>query len=66
MLKDKEHYDLMDAFERSRAGRFDKEEKSLWLRGRIYQNGRANELFLAFRDGYAYGKCVGQTGAING
>src|SRR5690606_35615963 len=56
MLNDKEHYDLMSAFERRHSGRKDREEKSLWPRGVIYQDGRVNELFLAFRQGHAYAK----------
>lgn len=56
MLKDKEHYDLLTAFERCHSGRFDREDKSLWTKGVIYQDGRMNELFLAFRQGYAYAK----------
>lgn len=56
MLMSKEHYDLMAAFERSHSGRFDKEDKSLWPRGIVYQDGRMNELFLAFRQGCAYAK----------
>lgn len=54
MLKDKEHYDLIAAFERNHKERFDKEDKSLWPKGAIYQDGRVNDLFLAFRRGRAY------------
>jgi len=54
MLNSKEHYDLMSAFESQHSGRFDKEEKTLWPKGVIYQDGRVNELFLAFRRGHAY------------
>ena len=54
MLHDKEHYDLMAAFERQHSGRMDREDKSLWQRGVIYQDGHVNDLFLAFRRGYAY------------
>ncbi|WP_336974571.1 hypothetical protein [Alcaligenes sp. PF14] len=56
MLITKEHYDLMAAFERSHKERFDKEDKSLWPKGVIYQDGRVNELFQAYRHGYAYAK----------
>lgn len=56
MLKDKEHYDLLTAFELCHSGRFDREDKSLWPKGVIYQDGRVNELFLAFRRGYAHAK----------
>ena len=54
MLNNKEHYDLMAAFERQYSGRMDREDKSLWPRGVIYQDGHVNDLFLAFRRGYAY------------
>ena len=56
MLHDKEHYDLIAAFERTRKERFDKEDKALWSKGVIYQDRRVNALFLAFRQGYAYAK----------
>jgi len=54
MLNSKEHYDLMDEFERQHSGRMDREDKSLWQRGVIYQDCHVNDLFLAFRRGYAY------------
>ena len=40
MLKTKEHYDLIDMFEKEMKGlcRFDKESKSDWSRGIIYQH----------------------------
>lgn len=56
MLNNKEHYDLMAAFERQHSGRMDREDKSLWQRGVIYQDGHVNDLFLAFRRGHAYAK----------
>lgn len=56
MLNDKEHYDLIAAFERCHSGRMDKEDKALWPRGIIYQDGHVNELFLAFRRGHSYAK----------
>lgn len=56
MLHDKEHYDLMAAFEHCHSERLDKEDKALWPKGAIYQDGRVNELFLAYRHGYAYAK----------
>jgi len=60
MLKSDEHYKLMAMFERDslfkRSRRFDKEDKSLWPKGVIYQDGATNELFLAYRSGYAFGK----------
>jgi hypothetical protein len=59
MLLSKEHYDLMAQFERQHKGyRADKEPQSLWPKGHIYQDGKVNEMFLAFRNGYAFGKAV--------
>ena len=58
----KEHYELMDQFEKQfqAEGRTDRETQDLWHMGVIYQDGKMNELFLAFRKGYALGKCVYQ------
>jgi hypothetical protein len=59
MLNTKEHYDLMAKFERDfKYERLDKESKDLWHKGRIYQDGKVNSMFLAYRMGYAYGKAV--------
>ena len=59
-LTSKEHYDLMDQFEREFAGhgRMDKEDKALWNKGRIYQHGAINDLFLAYRRGVSYGVAI--------
>ena len=54
MLMSKEHYELIASFERSYKERFDKEDKALWPKGVIYQDGRVNDMFLAYRRGYAY------------
>lgn len=57
MLKTREHQELIEQFERDcRPGRTDKEPKVIWPKGNIYQDGHVNELFLAYRIGYAYGK----------
>jgi len=59
MLNTKEHQDLMAQFERDcKPGRTDKETKDGWARGIIYQDGAVNELFLAYRRGYAFGKAI--------
>lgn len=55
-LFDKEHYELIAEFEKVFKGRFDKEAKERWAKGYIYQNGEINQLFIAFRHGYALGK----------
>ena len=59
MLHTKEHYDLMAQFERAfKHRRLDKEPKDFWPKGVIYQDGHVNELFLAYRQGYALGKSL--------
>lgn len=59
-LFDREYYQLMEQFEKNYKGcfRLDKEEKSLWPKGIIYEHPEANALFLAFRLGVAYGKIL--------
>lgn len=61
-LKSQEHIDMMAMFERVArkefGGRFDKEDKAIWSKGRIYQDGPTNERFLAFRHGVAYGQAI--------
>ena len=60
MLTTREHYELIEMFERTfkGCGRLDKEEKALWTKGIVYQDGKVNQIFLAYRHGYAYGKTV--------
>ena len=58
MLNTDEHTELMKMFEKVFSGRKDKEPKASWPHGIIYQDGQVNELFLAYRHGYAYGKSV--------
>lgn len=53
-----EHYDIIAMFERIYSGRFDKEDKALWAKGHVYQDGEMNNLFLAFRHGVAFGKVL--------
>jgi uncharacterized membrane protein len=62
-LKSHEHIELMAMFERIFTGRMDREDKAFWAKGRIYQNGQTNELFLAFRHGVAYGQAIGREAA---
>lgn len=58
-LFSQQHYEMIEAFEKAlRPGRLDKETKELWHRGNIYQDGRVNELFLAFRHGVSYGRAI--------
>lgn len=53
----REHYDLMKQFERVfKNERLDKEPKDMWANGNIYQDGNVNNLFVAYRFGYSFGK----------
>ena len=55
----KEHYELIEMFEREFKGfRFDKEPKDIWPKGNIYQSGETNNLFLAYRRGVSYGRAT--------
>ena len=57
VLTSKEHYELIEMFEREFTGyRLDKEAKQFWAKGNVYQSGETNALFLAYRRGFAYGK----------
>lgn len=58
-LSSKDHYELIAMFEREFSTvRLDKEPKEIWAKGNIYQNGETNNLFLAYRRGYAFGAAV--------
>ena len=39
--------------------RLDREPKELW-KTNVYQDGRANSLFLAYRRGYSLGKMIAE------
>lgn len=62
MLMTKEHYDLMASFEREyKHRRLDREKnKELWKIGAVYEDGNMNEIFLAYRKGYALGTFLSQ------
>lgn len=62
MIGTKEHYDLLENFEKfmGKRFRFDKEEKPLWKKGRVYQDGMVNEAYLVFIHGYSLGKVEGR------
>ncbi len=58
-LLGQEHYDLMAQFERdTKYGPFAREEKAMWPKGYVYQNGEVNQRFLAYRSGYAFAKSL--------
>lgn len=53
------HYELIAMFDREFKGhRLDKEVKEMWPKGYVYQNSETNNLFLAYRKGYALGAAV--------
>ncbi len=56
--KDKEHYDLMDAFEKLYGYKnLPKESKEIWNKA-VYCNGEINRQFFIFRSGYMLGKSI--------
>lgn len=64
-LNSQAHYDMIEQFERSMKKasnmpsiRTAKEDKSLWAKGNVYQDGMTNQLFLVYRLGHAYGTAV--------
>jgi len=59
-LLSKDHYDLMAMFEQEFKGlRLDREQdKTRWAKGNVYQSGETNQLFLAYRKGFAYGRAA--------
>lgn len=63
-LTTQQHYELIAQFEKEfrTEGRLTREAKELWPRGHIYQDGRLNELFLAYRKGCAYGLALSRGG----
>lgn len=62
-LGSKEHQELMQQFEKdckNHIAHTDKENKDLWPKGIVYQDGKTNNLFLVYRMGYALGKVIGR------
>lgn len=55
LLITKAHYELIAQFDKEFSRlRLAKEPKEMWPKGVLYQDGRVNDLFLAFRKGHAY------------
>ena len=61
MLMTKEHYELMASFEREHKHRrlSREKDKELWKSGYVYEDGQVNDLFVAYRKGYALGTVSG-------
>ena len=58
-LNTKEHYEMMNFFEKMFPYyRHDKEDKSMWAKGVIYEQPELNELFKVFRLGVEYGEAL--------
>lgn len=54
-----EHETIMENFEREfRGHRLDREDKSLWSKQNVYQNGETNALFLAYRRGFSLARSI--------
>jgi hypothetical protein len=61
MVGSQEFYDLIAMFDREFGSfRLDKEVKEMWPKGYIYQQGEVNNLFIAYRKGFAFGKATSQ------
>jgi hypothetical protein len=55
----KEHYELMEQFERDYPHlRLDRENGSLWTSGMFYENGETNNYFKFYSAGYSFGRSV--------
>lgn len=65
MLGTKEHCEVMRQFQKDfklePTPRL--EHRSLWKSGFIYCHGATNNLFMAYRMGYAFGKAIGRESA---
>ena len=61
-IHDKEFYELLAQFDKyakqNLRGRLDKEDKQLWSKRVIYQDGKINEAFLVFSAGYMFRKSI--------
>ncbi len=61
MLKTQEHIDLVAMFEgdyKIAGSRAEKENKDMWPKGYIYKHSDTNNLFCAYRRGYAFAKSI--------
>ena len=65
MLLTKEHYELMSRFEAEHKHcRLDREDKANWAKGYLYGDGHVNNLFIAYRKGYALGVATGAAAEV--
>jgi hypothetical protein len=64
-LGTQEHINIMAAFEKYAKSahngirfRLDREQKSEWPKGHVYQDGLTNDFFKLYSAGYANARCV--------
>lgn len=59
VLGTKEHYDILDNFEREHGHmRLDREPTDQWSHGHVYQSGETNNAYREYLAGYMLGRCV--------
>jgi len=56
----KEHYEIMENFDRRFKVKPAREPKEMWAKGVIYCDGHVNKDFLLFREGYSLAKATYQ------
>lgn len=63
-IKTQEHEEIMAQFEKDfkGTGRMDREHKDIWKNGNIYQDGKVNQLFIAYRMGCAFAQARARLG----
>ena len=68
-LGSKEFYEMMQDFEKAvstvKSARLDREDKSVWHLGRIYQHGEVNDMFKGFQMGYGIARLKAIQGEWN-
>jgi len=58
-VNSKEHDEMMKQFEKDHGySGYEKEDRSWWNKAIFYQNGEINKLFLMYKSGYSFGRCV--------
>jgi hypothetical protein len=62
MIGDKEHYEMLEQFEKNfKHLRLDREKnKDLWKIGQVYECGETNNLYKAYQLGYSLAKSIYQ------
>jgi hypothetical protein len=58
----KEHYDILEMFDKTFANYETTKEVdiSLWRQGYVYCNGKTNDLYKAYMFGYAHGRAINE------